>query len=758
MQNDKSNSPNSSNVESLLEMIISEISMESPIPDDVDKIITNAHLRHIFKQTNQDFDIIFPKLMGVSTVLCLLTYRLFSIISDALPPLSSNINLNRLLTLVDVEEIGLTPPHWDQMSSITMTVGTLLGESKIKDVRQRIENLNLDALFIGDIFGTAIQNYLPTHLRKALAANYTSLNSSKLLSLIALDSKVKTIIDPFCGSGRLLTTYASECKDKGIHIHGNEILGVAALLTFVRLLYWFVSRNLKPSLAITGDDAFIRFSSLSKLNDSNHQFQSYDLVIMNPPFTRYLRIQRAYLDKLSDIFASYEEYMQAQMGLHVFAIFLADMILEKNGRIAAVLPAPTFYSQYSKGLMGFLAKNYQMHYIVSTTKGKAFSEGSDFREILFVADKKEPTKFTETHFITIDEQLDQENILKIAESIRLDTHYESSIRVRKIAQRELEENWNWIRYLESSILQEFAERFRETHRIKSSKELELRIVRGFEMYGPDFFFLPNKYWMVRQDENEKIIIENETSDRISIDKSLLSKALRRPGLYSTRITPFVDHFVLNVHDAKPSKTLDTYIHANPKTWQVAKKRFGSKWITHIHRQLQSKKPFGHLFVVDKFGITSTGVIAHYTDERISASKNFYVVDCSRKTAKILAAWLNSTLFIVLYLASRREIGGAYGRLQIVDYEREPLFIDINQIDGRNARRIEGVFDKLRNESLPPLKDQIRMKKRRDLDTIFLQVLGYSDDEVNEILTSIYDEVSLIFDNLDIRSKHKQTRM
>ena len=758
MQNDKSSSPNSSNVESLLELIISEISMESFIPDDVDKIVTSAHLGHIFKHTKQDLDAIIPKLMGISTLLCLTTYRLFSVINDGLPALSSNIDLHRLLTSIDVKEIGLAPPHWDQISSITITVGALLGESKIRDIRQRIENLNLDDLFIGDILGTVIQNYLPTHLRKALAANYTSLNSSKLLSLIAMNSKINTIIDPFCGSGRLLTTYASECKVKGIQVHGNEILGVAALLTFVRLLYWFASQNLKPSLAITDDDAFIRFSSLSKLDDSNHYSQSYDLVIMNPPFTRHLRIQRTYLDKLSDIFAYYEEYMRAQMGLHVFAIFLADMILKMNGRIAAVLPAPTFYSQYSKGLMKFLAKNYQMHYIVSTTKGKAFSEGSDFREILFVADKKEPTESAKTHFITIDEQLDQENISKIAESIRLDTHYESSIRVRKIVQQELEENWNWIRYLEGSILQDIAERFRETHQIKSSKELELRIVRGFEMYGPDFFFLPNKYWMVCQEENEKIIVENETSDRISIDRSLLSKALRRPGLYSTRITPSVDHFVLNVPDARLSRNLDLYIQANPQTWQVAKKRFGSKWITHIHRQLQSKKPFGHLFVVDKFGITSTGVIAHYTDERISASKNFYVVDCSRKTAKILAAWLNSTLFIVLYLASRREIGGAYGRLQIVDYEKEPLFIDINQIDRMNARRIEDVFDKFRNESLPSLKDQIRMKTRRDLDTVFLQVLGYSDDMANEILTSIYDEVSLIFDNLDIRSKHKQTRM
>ena len=165
-----------------------------------------------------------------------------------------------------------------------------------------------------------------------------------------------------------------------------------------------------------------------------------------------------------------------------------------------------------------------------------------------------------------------------------------------------------------------------------------------------------------------------------------------------------------------------------------------------------------MFIVDKFGITSTGVIAHFTDERISASKNFYIIDCSSKTAKILGAWLNSTLFIVLYLTSRREIGGAYGRLQIVDYQKEPLFIDIHKIDGKTSREIEGVFDILRKQPLAPLNKQLNLKTRRELDALFLQVLGYSKDVIDELLNSIYDQVSLVFDNLDTRSKHKRERM
>ena len=63
-------------------------------------------------------------------------------------------------------------------------------------------------------------------------------------------------------------------------------------------------------------------------------------------------------------------------------------------------------------------------------------------------------------------------------------------------QRKLESNWNWIRFLEIGPLQTLTEKLRLTNRIQSAQTLNLRIVRGFEMYGPEFFFIPNKNWKI----------------------------------------------------------------------------------------------------------------------------------------------------------------------------------------------------------------------------------------------------------------------
>jgi len=479
---------------------------------------------------------------------------------------------------------------------------------------------------------------------------------------------------------------------------------------------------------------------------------------MNPPFTRYLRLQHTYLKRLFQLYEPYKAYMGKQMGLHVFALFLADRILKPGGRLAAVLPAPTFYSQYADGLKRFLVNNYQLKYMIGTTMGKAFSEGSDLKEILFIADKLKPMPTMKTTFATIETPLTKNNINEIAKGLHSNSIQGLPIKVQMVRQQELESDWNWIRFLEIGALQAITTRLRQTGRIKSAHDLNLRIIRGFEMYGPEFFFIPNRYWEIDKCTKDSIIVKHkETNRSFEFSTNWLIKSLRKPGLYSSWITPKIDHFALRISKKQDPTLLEPYISANPKTWEVAAQRFGGDWITHIHTQLESKNPYGHLFIVDKFGITTTGVIAHFTDEYLTASKNFYVIDCPAYEAKLLAAWLNSTIFILLFLASRREIGGAYGRLQIIDYQNEPLFIDPISIDPTILEKIEYIFDTFRNQPLPPLKEQLTLKSRKALDIYFLKALGFHKAEANDLRKIICLEVKRLFMEIDTRSKHKRRR-
>ena len=48
----------------------------------------------------------------------------------------------------------------------------------------------------------------------------------------------------------------------------------------------------------------------------------------------------------------------------------------------------------------------------------------------------------------------------------------------------------------------------------------------------------------------------------------------------------------------------------------AKRKFGKEWISHIHNQVKIKKPWGHLFFIDKFGISSTSVMGHFIEKKL----------------------------------------------------------------------------------------------------------------------------------------------
>ncbi|MFQ5820966.1 MAG: N-6 DNA methylase [Candidatus Heimdallarchaeota archaeon] len=749
-------------LESILDDLIIHVKRSKILSEKNYQIIDDT-FQKFFKRVELDLEEVFPGIVVVSTVLGLLICRILRHWKKEIPTLTSDVETIEILDKAMEFDLAIDPSLWEGIKSATRILQDTINKETQKRLRDLIANCDLQELLLKDSLGSRLQEVLPHSLRKALAANYTSLISSELLAKLAIEQGNITIIDPFCGSGRLLTAVLDQMSSQqsvAVQVIGNELLGIAATLALARILYWFKSHHRAPNLFLTSGDAFERTSPVLPLRKNECQyFGEYDLVIMNPPFTRYLRLQPSYLNRLFQLYEPYAAYMEKRVcPLHVFALFLADRILKPGGRLAAVLPAPTFYSQYADGLKRFLVNNYQLKFVIGSTTGKAFSEGSDLKEILFIADKLKPTPTMKTTFATIETPLTKSNIHEIAEGLRSNRILGLPLKVQKVGQQELESNWNWIRFLEIGALQALAISLRQTGRIKSAHDLNLRIVRGFEMYGPEFFFIPNQNWEVVERTKDSIIVKHkETNRSFEFPTNWLIKSLRKPGLYSSWITPKIDHFALRISKKLDPAILEPYISANPKTWKVANQRFGPDWITHIHTQLESKNPYGHLFIVDKFGITTTGVIAHFTDECLTASKNFYVIDCPVDKAKLLAAWLNSTIFILLFLASRREIGGAYGRLQIIDYQNEPLFIDTTSIDPTVSEKIEYLFNTFRNQPLPPLKEQLTLKSRKTLDILFLEALGFHKVEAIKLRKTICLEVKRLFMEIDTRSKHKRRR-
>jgi hypothetical protein len=628
-----------------------------------------------------------------------------------------------------------------------------------------LPTLNLSELLEKDFLGTWIQNLLPQHLRKALAANYSSLVSAQFLAALSFEEDIEKVIDPFSGSGRLLTALNEEYSYRKLlkrpSIAFNELLDLAAYLAAVQIIFLQRKQNKNPLITLHFGDAFSKLKPPFEFeNKADEYFEKTQMIIMNPPFTRYLRLSNQYLETLNNVCKNYAKYMSPQMGLHVFSLFLADSLLLPGGRIAAILPAPTFYSEYSEGLKDFLLARYHIRAIIGTSTDKSFSEASDLKEIIFIADKRKKGEkpIKSVLFATINEELTHDNFRTIANSIWEEKTNQFDVKLRRVSHNELKRNWNWIRFLEHEKIHALAEILIASPKICSATPLNLRIIRGFEMYGPDFFFLPNRDWLKEEETSGEIVfyhIESQQSLRFS--REVLLPALRKPSLYSRSVSPSTHHYILRVPEGYKENVPPEYIEERRPKWRVAEARFGEDWLHHIDQQLNSKKPFGYLFTVDKFGITTTGTIIHYFDEEMTASKNFYVIDCNQQTAKLLAAWMSSTFFILMFLAARREIGGPFGRLQIIDYLREPIFLDVTNISKALQQLILSKFDEFRLLELPPLRDQIGWKPRNELDHAILNALQIEGVTPDEFLQEVYTAILKAFEEADFRGKKRRGR-
>ena len=572
-----------------------------------------------------------------------------------------------------------------------------------------------------DVMGSLLQDMLPPKERKMLAANYTSLKDADTLVSSLPKQEYTRILDPFCGSGRLITAFlASDKSNELTNIYINDIMPTAVLLAYARIKLYLEEKGLTHvKIHTTIGDAF----SIFKQNPFGFTTQApvppLDLVIMNPPFTRIQAFYEKQLENLKWMESYYPGIFSGQSGLHVYSLYLAHMLLKENGILAAVLPSATFMSNYSQLLQKFFLSQFEDVILASPVEKISLTEDSLLRE-LFVVGRKihQKTMFNSKYsFVKFVRLTEREREMLV-----------SPVSVEIEASKLLEE-WNWTKYFHPPKLREWAELILNTGLIYSGDELGFSLVRGVEMYGPNFFFVPNKYCSVLEENNEFLRVRvdvSRSSRNVDIPLMFLSKILRRAGNYPGVITPKVNDYALVVPPEYSgfSEGLSEYVALLEKESQLARKRFGEKWLSHINRQLLSKNPYGHVFVADKLPLLTVSRIAFYLDQAHPCTKNFFVFNNVKGIpAKLLAAWMNSSFFLTLFLNVRREIGGSYGRLAISDYKKERLFINYNDIERHHVEQVIKAFDNLRSNRLPPIKNQVFYAPKMELDRAFTYYLG-----------------------------------
>jgi hypothetical protein len=297
-----------------------------------------------------------------------------------------------------------------------------------------------------DILGKIFHNLIPFEIRKSVAAYFTNSEAAELLATLAVEGPELKVMDPAVGSGTLLMAAYHRKKElikrvkkreflESDHkrfiekqITGVDIMPFAAHLAAVHLalqapLYYtdnvriaiHDSTNLKPGKYIQAaqetlkeayktqriSDYFSEISevdsirrktvrgrvTLSDLQAKPMELETAHVIVMNPPFTRQERVPEHYKDLLTKRFYNYRKYLHGQLGLYGYFILLADMFLEKDGKLALILPATILRLKSTKDIRELLVDHYHVKYIITTSQKSAFSESAEFREILFVAQK-----------------------------------------------------------------------------------------------------------------------------------------------------------------------------------------------------------------------------------------------------------------------------------------------------------------------------------------------------------------------------------
>jgi len=413
-----------------------------------------------------------------------------------------------------------------------------------------------------DVIGKVFHNVIPLEIRKVVAAYFTNNAAGDLLAALAISSKDDKVLDPACGSGTLLVSaykrklqlsgseLTKEIHDRFVEhdLTGMDIMPFSAHLAAVNLALLGLPNNTdRLRIAITdstkhkiGDEILPAREVLkeafksSKLTDyftdtpsvsipttkigtialqeqesKSIRLESVDVVIMNPPFTSSDNLLGEYENELRRRFTfrpAYAQCLTGKLSFQAYFLLLADLFLKKDGRIACVLPFSTFVGKAFRKLDEFLVKNYTIECIVFGLGRSAFSDNTNFSEVLFVARKTKPAKnkFVMMATKTPPTEWSEEDVVSIQKQIG-QTHQTSRIEETELAsslvfeQSDLVEKTGGLNQLALKFDKQFSEAICFLHEsyLESSKVRKFQNIAkslGFELFAYELRIKGGKYY------------------------------------------------------------------------------------------------------------------------------------------------------------------------------------------------------------------------------------------------------------------------
>ena len=663
----------------------------------------------------------------------------------------------------------------------------------------------------GDLLGTIFHDLVPFEVRKNVAAFYTNVLAAELLAWLSIDRHDVKVADLAVGSGGLLvaayrrkrhlleTTGKEFTQDDHKRFTEEELLGidvmpfaanVAACHLALQSPEYFTNKvnvaiwdstELEPNRVIpsiaglkfvfkgqTAIESFLKpkekkkkgVVSLTGEIPEEIKMETYDVVIMNPPFTRQERIPGEYKTILNERFKDYDENLHGQLGYFGYFILLADRFLEDKGRMALVLPATSLHVRSAEGMRKLWSERYHVKYIVTTWHRLAFSESVVFREILLVAEKDKKARDAETKICVLKRLPDSMSKARdLSDKIRKAKQdwEDDDVAIKIYPYSKLSKDvTDWYGYIALSdlkltdVLEELlsSKKLVSLSSLAKAYECDLRHYQFGTFHG---FIVSSKeraqrkidMW-IADDIRGKTLVANhkELKQRVEIPVDTLGRALRRFSYVDKiDITQRSDYLILKWFDQ--IRDMARYLVPTNKLEKLNPKAIKS-W------EMRFKKRKAHLLLGRRLYLSSPGtcLIAFYSDEPTIGIDLWSLRNLEKDAAKILALWLNSSINILqlLYLGVACE--GPW--MKIHEYMLSRLLVpDLRKLSKRETEELLKIFDEVRNADFPSITEQFKKEdqNRKTIDKAWLKILGYKEDS-EEFLKRLYASISKEIELID----------
>jgi len=697
-----------------------------------------------------------------------------------------------------------------------------------------------------ELFGRIYQESLPPEARKNLGAFFTRPEAASLLASLAIREWDDRVLDPACGSGTLLAEAYKVKWSKAMerfpgmdpnelhelflreHIMGIDIMHFAKELSTVNLILQRPEVPAKPMIfhgdgisktyvSALDDPPEMATKSLTELLEKDRgeyerldlRGKRFDVVIMNPPFTRRENIpesERPALEKMMG------RIVRGKTGYWAYFFVASDQVIKIGGRLAAVTPEEFFAGAAAESVRRYLflreiynpqKKAYErlqglldrleLRFVVRSAAEVSFSEQAQYRDYLVIlektsdADQSAPAVYAilkkpldalgEDRLKTISEQL-----LKFAyggsDSISNEYFDAMKIDVGPLIKRHIG-NLKPLVAMGSPKAQKMV--IELLQRLSGLPTLG-EISKGIKAYNPGQYTTKGvedyarKLFAARYESKGKRAFEivRESDDVITlriavrargrkrgyitfqIDKRSCVPSLRSPaGVKRLDLTDAEEFAIVRPHDIPESVRLEAKL-IDPEMLSRA-----AEDIEKAYEDISS-----HILLARRLQITSPNVYwLAFFDERPVLNTAVLLnlkIDMEKEWMKALTIYLNSSMTLLQLLAFSVETRGSWvdlhgdqvwSNLHVPDYSRAPADLRLAALK---------LFDEIgrREDAVKPLIERIRSRDelQRKIDIIALEMIGLGDlfpklDEIYEILEQ---ELTIMHEILE-RSQQSKVR-